>query len=236
MFSVAICDDDKFFLKYIGEYVKRKYKDEIQVTAFTDCSRLLEYVQFHGMLYDGVIMDICYSNGDGVETIQRLYEIDEHICVVYVTGFPEHMERIFDTRPCYFLRKPLNFQLLDKAVKKMKAEMETQCRRKLILKMRDKKEIGIFFDDIIFIESNAHKVMIHTKTDIYEVTEKLDNLEEKLDRTFIRTHKSYLVNMKHIEGRKTYEVVLSTGQTVPIAKMRTKKIKETFSAYLGDLL
>lgn len=236
MFSVAICDDDKNFLKYIAEYVKTKYKDDIQVSVFTDCSKLLDYVSFHGMLYDGIIMDICYDNGDGIETISRLYEIEEHVCVLYVTGFAEHMERIFDTNPCYFLRKPLNLSLLDKAIEKLKAEMQKQRSKKLVLKTKAKKELALFGDEIIYIESSAHKVLIHTKTDIHEVHEKLDNLENRLDRTFLRAHKSYLVNMKYIMERRTYELLLSNGETIAVSKGKSKEVKAKFSAYLGDSL
>lgn len=236
MFSVAICDDDEHFLKYIAEYVTEKYKDEIRVAAFTDCSELFEYVQFHGMLYDGIIMDICYDDGDGIETIQRLYEISEHVCVVYVTGYVEHMERIFDTRPCYFLRKPLNLQTLDKAVEKMKQEMKKQCEKKIVLKIGAKRELGIFADDIIYIESKAHKAIIHTKHSNYEISEKLDNLQSKLDSTFIRTHKSYLINMRYIAERRAYEILLQTGETIAISKVKHKEVKEKFAAYLGETL
>lgn len=236
MFSVAICDDDVRFLKYITEYLTEKYRGEIRFTTFSDCSELLEYVQFHGMLYDGIIMDICYDSGDGIETIQKLYEISEHVCVAYVTGYAEHMERIFDTRPCYFLRKPLNLQSLDKAVEKMKREMKKQCEKRIVLKIGVGKEIGICSDDIIYMESKAHKAIIHTKQRDYEINEKLDNLQSKLDGTFIRTHKSYLINMRYVEEKRAYEILLSTGETVAISKMKRKEVKEKISAYLGNAL
>lgn len=70
----------------------------------------------------------------------------------------------------------------------------------------------------------------------YQIYEKLDWVEEKLSGFhFLRIHKSYLVNMKHIRKINNYTAFLDTGEELPVPRSRFRAAKETFVAYKGVL-
>lgn len=81
------------------------------------------------------------------------------------------------------------------------------------LPVKTKKELlFIDFDEIIYIEKLQNKAVIHTRKRDVELTESLDSLYARLDNElFIRSHKSYIVNIKNIKkivpwGGKTYRI------------------------------
>ena len=47
----------------------------------------------------------------------------------------------------------------------------------------------------------------------------------------MRTHRSYLVNMKHIRRIQKNDLVLSNGNLVPISRRKEKELKQQFMRY-----
>lgn len=236
MFSVAICDDEEKILDWIVANVKDGYKDKICFTVFESCEKLLNSIVYDEALYDGIIMDIRYRDGDGIEAVKKIYEVNGDVCIVYISGYVGEAERIFDTKPSYFLKKPITAGRLNKAIDRMVEEMERKIRHKVTLKLDSKNELSLSVDEIIYIESRAHSLVIHTLNDEYLIREKLDNIESRLGNAFLRTHKSYLINMKFIKERAASEFVLTTGEEIPISKSKYKEAREKYADYLGSRL
>lgn len=52
----------------------------------------------------------------------------------------------------------------------------------------------------------------------------IGELENKLrDKGFFRCHKSYLINLKYVDGYNRQEVILENGEKIVIAKRRYDK-------------
>ncbi len=70
----------------------------------------------------------------------------------------------------------------------------------------------------------------------YQIYDKLDAIEQKLSGFgFLRIHKSYLANMRHIRRVSNYTAFLDTGEELPIPRLRYQSVKEAFVAYKGAL-
>ena len=70
----------------------------------------------------------------------------------------------------------------------------------------------------------------------YQLYGKLDQIEIKLERYgFLRIHKSFLVNMKHVRKVSNYLVTLDSGEELPVPRLRFHKVKEAFVAYKGAM-
>ena len=52
-----------------------------------------------------------------------------------------------------------------------------------------------------------------------------------LPSCFVRSHKSFLVNMASIETLDADHVVLQTGEAVPVSQKRRKATQEAFIAF-----
>ena len=70
----------------------------------------------------------------------------------------------------------------------------------------------------------------------YQLYDKLDAVEERLQGYgFLRIHKSYLVNMRHIRRISNYRAFLDTGEELPIPRLRYQSVREAFVAYKGAM-
>ena len=78
--------------------------------------------------------------------------------------------------------------------------------------------------------------MIHTDRVIETVYMKMDDLAEMLPNTYLRVHKSFLVNVKYIAEIINYKVYLNDGVALPVPRERYQKVKERYYEIKGDMI
>jgi len=89
--------------------------------------------------------------------------------------------------------------------------------------LSNRKSVRINFEEIIYIESLADYIKVHT-THSKEITskEKISAIEEKLPGDFVRIHRSFIVNQNKISGFNNNEIEI--GVTVlPIGRSFKKQ-------------
>lgn len=87
--------------------------------------------------------------------------------------------------------------------------------------------VPICLSGILFIEAYGHKNTIHTDTRDYHIYEYMDSLEQRLSgEGFVRVHRSYIVNPKHVANINNYMITLDDGSEIPVPKARYKNVKE----------
>ena len=90
----------------------------------------------------------------------------------------------------------------------------------------DDQLIKINYRDILYVKSDNVYVEIYTKTQTYLFRSSLTNFLAKMPADlFFRTHKSYGVNLQHIEAVNHIDLLIQ-GQKIPISK--------TFKQFLLD--
>ena len=73
---------------------------------------------------------------------------------------------------------------------------------------------------ITYLSSELKYVFVHKQNgESDKIYAKLADVEKDLNREFIRIHKSYLVNPKHLcyIDKRSHEVILDTGEVLPIS-------------------
>lgn len=91
--------------------------------------------------------------------------------------------------------------------------------------------ISMRSDEIIYIETMGHRNTIHLSGQDYHIYEKLDTFELILKQHgFLRVHKSYLVNVRHIRNINSYVLTLDNGIRISVPKARYKEVKQEYAA------
>ena len=84
-----------------------------------------------------------------------------------------------------------------------------------------RETIHILFKDILYVEtsSNSHRVIVVTKEHRIEVTANLADVH-KQEKRFIRSHRSYLINPRHVLhlNRRQLELKFTNGDVCPISR------------------
>ena len=130
-----------------------------------------------------------------------------------------------------FIKKPLNYQRfyagLDKAIELINDdEIEIYLKNENSVKKIKSK-------NLIYIETNDHKVKIVTIDGIFYSNELIDYWEKKLSHiSFYRVHKSYIINLDYIEEYKRNEIKLSTGEIIGVSYRNQPNFRRYFYNYL----
>ena len=91
--------------------------------------------------------------------------------------------------------------------------------------------------DVFYIEAVDNKVFIYTQNEVYEIKQKLYELEEMLkDKRFLRVSKSTLINLMKVSSIKPalngrFTAVLYSGEEMVISR---KYVPELKKALKGD--
>ncbi|WP_279265820.1 LytR/AlgR family response regulator transcription factor [Romboutsia sp. Marseille-P6047] len=78
-------------------------------------------------------------------------------------------------------------------------------------------------------------MLIHTINKDFNARYSLEKIEKDLNvEEFVRCHKSFIINLNHVENIKSNVAILDSGEEVPISRYRHKDIKEKFLKFIGD--
>ncbi len=100
-----------------------------------------------------------------------------------------------------------------------------------IVGYKDGEKCSLSVSRIYYIESVDDKSFVYTKNDCYEVRYKLYELEDTLDRRFLRVSKSMICNIRKIRSVKAAEnarmkATLLNDETIMISRNYVKDLKK----------
>ena len=122
-----------------------------------------------------------------------------------------------------YIVKPFDIQRVERTLRRIAAsgenvtssdntgKVKSSPGRKMMIRGRESTNF-IDIDEIVMVERQGKSTIIHTIRDEYNTSMGLGDIEEKLtDSKFIRSHKSFIINMDYVSkiepyGRWTYIV------------------------------
>jgi DNA-binding LytR/AlgR family response regulator len=233
---IAVCDDMPCVLEEIRQQMEA-LGYTTGVDYFSDIKMLYDELN-NEEEYDVILMDIDWkSEKTGIDFSEELHKLCSGTQIIYITAYTmDYVEDIFlqKSNLSGFLTKPIKPEQLQKNLEKVK-QRNNKPEGKLLIRHKG-TVYAILFDEIVCVESQLHKVYITTPNSMYECTEKLDQVKERLDERFLRCHKSYVVNMNHVQELSSSEIILTNGKEVPVSKKRYAQVKEKYFSFLFEKL
>ena len=172
------------------------------------------------------IMDIELDNSiSGIEIAEKIREEDWDSEIVFVTSH----DRMFDEVHRNVLEV---FDFIERFIN-MEGRLEKDILRIIkkkydsgILKIKGSNvEVELHVKNILYIEKEERKSVIHACGNRYKTNLTLEKLQERLDQRFIRTHKGCIANKEHII-EKNYGAgyfLLDTGEKVNLLSKKYRK-------------
>ncbi|HEY5692582.1 MAG TPA: LytTR family DNA-binding domain-containing protein [Cyclobacteriaceae bacterium] len=90
----------------------------------------------------------------------------------------------------------------------------------------DRNKVPINVADIIYIESLADYVKIITTKESHITKEKISSLNDKLPTYFLRIHRSFIVNINHIQSYNKERVIIANLE-LPISRSYKKDVESS---------
>lgn len=242
MIDIAVCDDEKNIRAYIGNLIQ-KQGTECRITEYASADEYLAA----GVEYDLLFLDIEMKSGKDEEKNGmwlagqlRSMELARQPVIIFVTGYEKYVYDAFDVGAFQYLLKPIDeekfSQIFARAVRQIAAAREKQeaADRQVLIVPQGSEKRAIPFDDIYYLESQSHKIILALKAERLEYYAKIGELEKQLGGQFYRIHKGYLINLSRAEVYNRSEVTMANGDRLPISKYKYDDFRKAYMEYITE--
>jgi len=219
--KLGICDNEKEDLQKIFEICKKtlsKAKLECEIVQYNDGRKVLSDIS----KIDLLILDIDMPYISGIDIKNQLQYYNKNIIIIFVTNYIELMQESFGINVYGFIQKKnIDMQLNKILISAIKLINQYVLIDGVIdsRKIRYIKSDRVYCD--LFIEGGKKKI---TRISLNQYEKMLTNVG------FVRTHRSYLVNLMWIDGI-TDKGVKVGEEIIPISTRLRKKVKLSFKVY-----
>lgn len=227
---IAICDDDRDELLRISSILdtyRQERKASISYQAFYSATELLSTAK--AGKYDLYLLDIIMPGVNGMETAQEIRSFDRDTSIVFLTSSPEYAVQSYRYKAQDYLLKPAKagniYPLLDTLIVKTRKPQDS-------LGVKTKNGMArILFEDLAYVEVVNKWVYFHLSDgSVREAAASLAEFEcVLLSRPqFVRTHRSYIVNLLQIGELTGREATTLSGKKVPISRQNFIKVRDAY--------
>lgn len=225
---IAICDDLNTERKKVIEALNL-IMGNFSVNEFDDGYELIKS-HMH-MPFDLIILDILMPKISGMDTARLLREKGVKTPVVFISSSEEFGVMSYSVLAFDYILKPIDVERLRECMKRLLAQKK---KKHYISVTYSGTETKILLSNIQCMESNLRKVIITlSENREIEIFGKLADFEEYLIKHgFCRCHKSYIVNIEHIDSIENDTFFLTGGRTVKISRTYLQKAKKAYFDYV----
>lgn len=197
---IALCDDNTDWLNIEKQYVDSLNDSSLIYDVFNNGEALIDEYKKKGNIYDIIFLDMEMNLLDGINTANMIRSMDRRVLIIFVTSYKKYMQKSFECLPFRFLLKPLDFKEFKDAL--FQAINSIEEDRQALSFTVERDVIRVLYEDILFIQSIDHRLCIKTvdKVVYQTYTFNMAEIQERLiDTRFVKVHKSFIVNISHIQ-------------------------------------
>jgi DNA-binding LytR/AlgR family response regulator len=223
-----IIDDEPLATKLIKAHLSRL--DSFEVAG--ECRNALKAIDFlRKEKIDLMFLDINMPEITGLEFLKT---IPNPPYVIITTAYREYAIEGYDLDVIDFLLKPISFERFLKAINRYcdrtritgtnLPDNSTETHEKKSIYIQDGKNIfKLLYDEVLYFEGYGEYVKVVTSDRTYLVRDSLTEFENKLaSESFLRIHKSYIVNTQKVTGFSSIHVLLKDLE-LPIGRIYRDK-------------
>ncbi|MDJ1500131.1 LytTR family DNA-binding domain-containing protein [Xanthocytophaga agilis] len=227
--NCIIVDDDEMSRAIVKHFVEQTQFLNL-VGICTDAIQAANTLQSTAV--DLIFLDVEMPEMTGMELVKSLTSKPQ---VVIISSRADYAVEAFEYSIADYLVKPISYARFLKAVEKVRDSFDSQPgnngqSQDLYIKT-DAKIVKITLKELLYVEALADYVILHTATARYIVHSTMKGIEKKLsDGSFVRIHRSYIINTEKIESIEDLSVVINK-KYIPIGA----SYKDTFLKRLNIL-
>ena len=234
-------DDEPLALRQIKSYIERT--ENLELVA--NCRNAYEAQQvLEKQSVDLIFVDINMPDMNGLDFVRSLTSMHY---IVFTTAHAEFALEGFKLNAIDYLLKPFSYEEFMKASQKVMSlvDLVERCHaaesaiaqneaeeadKEFISVKADYKTQLVKIADIVYLESAGEYVRLHIEDNTTITTLfRLKNMETTLPQdTFLRVHRSYIVNIKRITSYTRGRIFLDNGEYIPLGENYKERFFEIF--------
>ena len=237
MIRCIAIDDEPLALQQIVAYIRKVPFLELAA----QCQSALEARQFLEQdTVDAIFCDINMPDLNGMEFIKSLAVPP---LVVFTTAYSEYAVEGFRVNAVDYLLKPFGLQDFQRAANRLKERLESSVASSIvgggsaadttddtIFLKTEYRIVKVSISDIRYVEAMSEYLKVWLSSEAKPIITLLSmkKMEERLPDTFMRIHRSYIVNLTKIQEVNKNRIIMDADTYLPIGDL----YKDAFQAYL----
>jgi DNA-binding LytR/AlgR family response regulator len=213
-----IIEDEPLAVKVLTDYISEIPFLDLKGT-FKDAILAIDFLRDNTV--DLILLDIHLPKLKGMDFLRTLTNPP---AIIVTTAYHEYAVEGFNLNVTDYLLKPFGFERFLVAINKVKSATaesrisdDNESRKYLFLNVQ-KKKVKIFFDEIVYIESQREYIKIVTTRKEYISKLSTHEVEALLPpKQFRRVHRSFIISINKIESY-TSEIIEVNGVSIPIGR------------------
>lgn len=229
--QVAICEDQVIQSDLLNIQIENWAKERgtnILVDNFSTAeSFLFQWADYDK--YDIIFLDIKLDKMSGIDLSNIIRERNKTVNIVFVTGFFKYALHGYRVSALQYLMKPIKVQDLYFCLDKTLERLNNNDKMSTLIIETTKKSVKLDYNEIYYCIMFSPYIDIHTNLEKITLRKKISEIEKILPREyFVRCHRSYIINIKHIKHITKSKALLSNGVEIPISRGKYKEINDAF--------
>ncbi len=204
---VLIVDDEPPARELLRSMLKEV--DGFEVAAEAENGRRALEI-YDSLQPDIVLLDVRMPGIDGLEVARQLATLPEPPAVIFITAFEEYALQAFESEAIAYLLKPIRAEKLRTALAKAgrlsrpqlqqvaTAARENPRRSHIGVRGRDGLKL-IPIEEVLCFQADQKYTTVKHKNGEDLIEDSLKTLEEEFDASFVRIHRTALVNTRYLE-------------------------------------
>ena len=236
MIQIAVCDDNidelSNMAQLINQYRSSKYLN-CEYTVFTNGFELAFALE-KGRRFDIYCLDIIMPGFTGIDVAKEIRAFDKNAPILFFTSSPEFALESYSVKAINYILKPISKEKLFFTFDDILEHINVEKNKDVVIVKSNEGIQKILISNLIFAEVIGRNVLYHTLSGkVIKCTEPFSSVCQNLLKygRFVKTHRSYIVNMQYIDTIKNHQITLQTLVSVPIAQGKAREIKQQYLAY-----
>lgn len=211
---ILIADDDPLSSDLLAHHTRKLDPGAVVEVVDNGVGAL---ARTHAERFDLLVLDLHMPGTDGREVLDV---IAGTLPVIIVTGDRDFAVEAFRYDVVDYLMKPVAFDRFAQAWRKLGPPggvPTTAPPQKDIVFVRDGTDIvRLDLREVRFIKSESNYVRFHLANRGVGSLMNMKDLEHKLPAAFVRVHRSYIVNLLHIDKLDSLDIKIG-GELIPVS-------------------
>lgn len=223
---IVIYDEDKYckLTKEVLEAITTKHGIDIEVECFSRPELCYAYLLQNGT--DLLIAEIIMPVEKGTDLTKRLRKkLGNSFAIIFLTVSNDYAVESYDVNACNYLLKPCSNDKFEQAL--------FRCglfdKENYIYLADGKNSIKFDLREIIAVEAFGKRCLVYTVKQQYEIHNQISKIAAVLPSSYFwQVHRSYLINISHIDSLQGYDFVMDNNLIVPIRRSKFSEIKKAY--------
>lgn len=229
--KIAICDDLKAEQLQLAAHIRTYCAEhglDVGIRLFSSGEELLD--AFQPGMFHILFLDIYMNEMDGIHAARNIRKTDQTCAIIFATTSEDHGLVSYEVQASDYLLKPICAEDVASAMDWCVEQISSTYR--MLDVVCETGTVCLPLRDIHYIEIQGHMAMLYTDDRTLVTRRGLDELEKEIDHPdFLRCHRSFLVNMNHVQWLDKSAFRLDSGASVPIGSTMTAKVKDQFMSW-----